>query len=159
MSNLALFEAELSADSYQIMGMAERGYLPSIFSKRSRHGTPTYGIALGTLVVVLMAGFSDLNRLVEMLNFNYALSLLLEYGAFLQLRFRRDDILRPWKLHLNAHGCFLFFLPPIVLTVVTLSLATYTTLAFSVATNSFGFLLYKMRTLWKPGAYNPVSRP
>lgn len=48
------------------MGMADRGYLPPIFSIRSRHGTPTYGIVLGAVVIVLMT-LSDLEGLIEML--------------------------------------------------------------------------------------------
>ena len=54
-SNLALFEAEMSADAYQLMGMAERGYLPSFFKKRSKFGTPTAGILTGTLVIVIFS--------------------------------------------------------------------------------------------------------
>lgn len=34
MSNLGLFQAEMSADSFQLLGMSEMGMLPSIFSKR-----------------------------------------------------------------------------------------------------------------------------
>lgn len=53
-SNIALFEAEMSADAYQLLGMAERGLIPKIFGIRSRYGTPTYGIILGTLVIVAL---------------------------------------------------------------------------------------------------------
>lgn len=84
-SNLALFEAELSADAFQLMGMAERGYLPKIFQKRSRYGTPTTGIIVGTVVIILF-GCADFGQLLELLNANYAISLLLEYAAFVKLR-------------------------------------------------------------------------
>ena len=53
-SNLALFQAEMSADAYQLLGMAERGLIPAIFGIRSSHGTPTYGIILGTMVIVAL---------------------------------------------------------------------------------------------------------
>jgi len=89
-SNLALFEAEMSADAWQLMGMSERGYLPKIISTRSRFGTPTYGILIGTLVIVFMS-VADFSQLVEMLNFNYAISLLIEYAAFVKLRYTRRD--------------------------------------------------------------------
>ena len=89
-SNLALFEAELSADSLMIMGMAERGYLPKVFATRSeRFGTPVYGI-LTCLIIILLMGLADFSQLVEMMNACYALSLLMEYVAFVKLRFTHD---------------------------------------------------------------------
>lgn len=89
-SNIALFEAELSADAFQLMGMAERGFVPKIFAARSRHGTPTFGILLGVAVIIAMGSF-DLEELIEMLNFNYAISLLMEYAAFVKLRICKPD--------------------------------------------------------------------
>ncbi|KAJ6327030.1 hypothetical protein OIU78_014004 [Salix suchowensis] len=44
MSNMGMFVAEMSSDSFQLLGMAERGMLPEFFAKRSRHGTPLIGI-------------------------------------------------------------------------------------------------------------------
>uniref|UniRef100_A0A3Q7EMA4 Uncharacterized protein n=1 Tax=Solanum lycopersicum TaxID=4081 RepID=A0A3Q7EMA4_SOLLC len=38
-SNMGMFLAEMSGDSYQLLGMAERGMLPDFFAKRSRYGT------------------------------------------------------------------------------------------------------------------------
>lgn len=40
-SLLAQFFSEMSADSMQIQGMADRGQLPSLFRHKSRHDTPT----------------------------------------------------------------------------------------------------------------------
>jgi amino acid transporter len=71
-TNIALFQAEMATDSFQIMGMADRGYVPKIFSTRSRYGTPTYGILLG-LVVVLLLSSGNLSVIIEMLNFNYSM--------------------------------------------------------------------------------------
>jgi amino acid transporter len=90
-SNIALFQAELSADAFQLMGMADRGHIPKLFSQRSKHNTPTYGVILGTAVIVVM-GASDLDTLIEMLNFNYAVALLMEYSAFIKLRISRPDL-------------------------------------------------------------------
>lgn len=89
-SNIALFQAELSADAFQLMGMAERGFVPKIFATRSRHSTPTYGIILGVIVIIAMGTF-DLEELIEMLNFNYAISLVIEYTAFFKLRLSKPD--------------------------------------------------------------------
>ena len=90
-SNLALFEAELSSDSYQLMGMAERGHLPPVFATRSKKfGTPTVGILMCTIVIILLS-IADFSQLVELLNFNYAIALLMEYCAFVKLRLTRKD--------------------------------------------------------------------
>lgn len=89
-SNIALFEAEMSGDAYQLMGMADRGLIPKLFTKRSRYGTPTNGILLGTFVIVAMS-IADFDQLVEMLNFAYSLSMLMEFGAFIKLRITDED--------------------------------------------------------------------
>jgi amino acid transporter len=89
-SNLAQFQAELSGDAFALMGMADRGFVPKIFGKRSEHGTPTYSILLGLAVIIVM-GTSNLDTLIEMLNFNYALKLIMEYCAFVKLRISKPE--------------------------------------------------------------------
>lgn len=158
-SNIAMFQAELSSDAFQLMGMADRGHLPKIFSKRSRHGTPTYGIILGTAVIVVM-GVSDLDQLIEMLNFNYAVSLLLEYAAFFKLRISKPELERPYKIPLNTFGCAVFFFPTICCTLLVMSLATYTTFAFAFASYITGLLVFlaKQRSqAQKPPTYELVD--
>lgn len=140
-SNIALFQAELSSDAFQLMGMADRGHLPKICGKRSKHGTPTYGIILGTAVIVGM-GVSDLDTLIEMLNFNYAIALLLEYAAFFKLRISKPNLERPYRIPLNTFGCALFFFPAIAATLLLMSLATYTTLLFALGSATTGIVVY-----------------
>ena len=140
-SNIAMFQAELSSDAFQLMGMADRGHLPKIFSKRSRYGTPTYGLILGAGVIVCM-GVSDLDTLIEMLNFNYAIALLLEYAAFFKLRISRPDLERPYRIPLSTFGCCIFFFPTIVATLLVMSLATYTTYYFAFGSWITGYIVY-----------------
>jgi amino acid transporter len=118
-SNIAQFEAELSADAFQLMGMAERGFVPKFFATRSRHGTPTFGIILGVVVIILMGSF-NFEELIEMLNFNYSISLLLEYSAFIKLRISKPDGMFCFGLraehihHVVSHllfSCFLLLVP------------------------------------------------
>ena len=40
-SQIGQFEAEMSSDSFQLLGMAERGFLPKGLARRSKHDTPT----------------------------------------------------------------------------------------------------------------------
>jgi amino acid transporter len=143
-SNIAMFQAELSGDAFQIMGMAEHGYLPKIFATRSRHGTPTYGILLCTLVIICMT-VASLDKLIEMLNFNHAISLLLEYLSFLKLRISRPDLERPYRVPLNTVGCIILFTPPLLATLVIVGLASFETYLFFVAFSAFGLLIFAIR--------------
>jgi amino acid transporter len=143
-SNVGQFQAELSSDAFQLMGMADRGYLPKLFSIRSKHGTPTYGILLGTVVVVFL-GVSDLATLIELLNFNYSISLLMEYCAFIKLRISRPDLERPFRIPLDTTGCILMLFPTVLLTLLVLGLATYQTYLFSVIVIIVGSFIFRGR--------------
>jgi amino acid transporter len=141
--------------AFQLMGMADRGHLPKLFSTRSQYGTPTYGILLGVAVIVVM-GVSDLGQLIEMLNFNYALALLLEYSAFIKLRISRPDLERPYRVPMNTVGCTLLFIPPIFFTVTILCMADYSTLIFCFCVNLLGLLVFvaKQRSEYQNVAMN-----
>ena len=89
-SNLALFQAELSSDSLELYGMANKGMLPAHLGVRSRHGTPTNAIVFCVFVIIIFST-AHFDRLVEMLNFTYAIALLLEYAAFMKLRISKPD--------------------------------------------------------------------
>jgi len=140
-SNIALFQAELSSDAFQLMGMADRGHIPNIFARRSRYGTPTYGIMLGLFVILLMDFVSDLDQLIEMMNLNYAASLLMEYAAFFQLRIKRPELERPYRIPFGTVGCLVFFAPSllgIVIVMLIAGMASYI-MFFSILT--LGILL------------------
>jgi len=89
-SNIALFEAEMSGDAYTLMGMGDRGLVPKFFTKRSRFNTPKNGIMLNTFVIILMS-VADFEQLVEMLNFAYSLAFLMEFCAFVKLCIDEPD--------------------------------------------------------------------
>jgi len=89
-SNIALFEAEMSGDAYQLLGMADRGMIPKLFARRSRFGTPSNGILLNTIVIIIMS-MADFEQLVEMLNFAFSLAFLMEFFAFVKLRMDYPD--------------------------------------------------------------------
>ena len=65
--------------------IAERGYVPNIFTIRSKFGTPTVGIIFNTLVIIAFS-CADFGQLLELLNSVYAMALLTEYAAFVKLR-------------------------------------------------------------------------
>lgn len=127
--SLALFEAEMSSDAFQLMGMAELGYLPNIFKTRSKYGTPTAGILAGTIIIVVMST-ADFSKLVEILNANYAISLLLEYAAFVKLRMNRQDLERPYRIPIPDWFAFFFVLPPSLAIIGLLAVSSWTTYLF-----------------------------
>lgn len=147
-SNLALFEAEMSTDSFQIYGMAKRGLLPKIFAKRSRFHTPTYGILLGFAIIVLMS-VADFSALVEMLNFNYSIALLMEYAAFIKLRVTQPEVERPYKIPLNTVGCIILIIPPVVLTFLLMLMASYITYIYCFAFILLGLVWYRIQNVAK----------
>ena len=136
-SNIALFEAELSGDAYQLMGMADRGLIPKLFCKRSRYDTPTNGILLGTAVIIAM-GVANFDQLVEMLNFAYSISMLLEFAAFIKLRITDADVERPFKLPFNTFGCILFVVPPTLICCFLLISASKMTYVYFSILSLFG---------------------
>ncbi|KAL7545427.1 hypothetical protein ACHAWF_008779 [Thalassiosira exigua] len=130
-SNLALFEAEMSSDAFKLMGMAERGYLPKVFQTRSKYGTPTAGIIFNTLVIVAFscAGFG---QLLEILNAVYAISLLLEYAAFVKLRlYHKEPVV-------------FIVIPPSVGILVVLAISNWYVYFFCVGAVMFGITIFKL---------------
>ena len=53
-------QAEMCSDSFQLLGMAERGFLPAVLAKRSRYGTPTLAILLSSLGILMLVTFDFL---------------------------------------------------------------------------------------------------
>ena len=56
-SQIGQFEAEMSSDSFQLLGMAERGFLPACLARRSRHETPTLAIVLSSVGICALSMF------------------------------------------------------------------------------------------------------
>jgi len=79
-SNIALYCTELGESANQLLGMAERGLLPKIFSRRSDHGTPTLCIIIGSCFCIVFSVF-DFHELIEMVNFLYIFAQLLEFAS------------------------------------------------------------------------------
>eukprot|EP00596_Hydrurales_sp_CCMP1899_P001937 CAMPEP_0119044586 /NCGR_PEP_ID=MMETSP1177-20130426/32731_1 /TAXON_ID=2985 /ORGANISM="Ochromonas sp, Strain CCMP1899" /LENGTH=397 /DNA_ID=CAMNT_0007014913 /DNA_START=205 /DNA_END=1395 /DNA_ORIENTATION=+ len=53
-TNIGMFEAEMSSDAWQIAGMADKGLLPSVLGERNIYGSPTYGILLSASGVICL---------------------------------------------------------------------------------------------------------
>ncbi|KAL7462933.1 hypothetical protein ACHAXS_003303 [Conticribra weissflogii] len=143
-SNLGQFLAEMSSDAYLLMGMAEEGYLPPLLARRSKYGTPAYGILVGT-VVVISFGWADFGMLIELLNANYAVSLLLEYGAFVWLRMYRKDMERPYRVPIPDWAAVLLVLPPMVGILIIFLVSSWYVFGFVCGAMVLGMLVWMQK--------------
>ncbi|XP_050212193.1 probable polyamine transporter At3g19553 [Mercurialis annua] len=141
MSNLGLFEAEMSGDAFQLLGMSEMGMLPAIFSKRSKYGTPTFSILCSATGVIFLSWMS-FQEILEFLNFLYAIGMLLEFAAFIRLRIKKPELHRPYKVPLGTFGATLLCVPPSILLVLVMCLASLRTFVVTGAVIIVGFILY-----------------
>ncbi|XP_039139329.1 probable polyamine transporter At3g19553 isoform X1 [Dioscorea cayenensis subsp. rotundata] len=148
MSNMGLFEAEMSGDSFQLLGMSEIGMLPAFFSSRSKYGTPTISILLSATGVIFLSWMS-FQEIIEFLNFLYALGMLLEFAAFIQLRIKRPDLHRPYKVPVGTYGAIAICIPPALLLILVMCLASLRTFIVSGIIMLIGFVLYPAIQLMK----------
>ncbi|XP_057964369.1 probable polyamine transporter At3g19553 [Malania oleifera] len=140
-SNFGLFEAEMSSDAFQLLGMSEMGMLPSIFASRSKYGTPTVSILCSASGVIFLSWMS-FQQILEFLNFLYSIGMLLEFAAFIKLRITKPDLCRPYKVPLETFGVTMLCLPPALLLLLVMCLASVQTFLVSGIVIILGFFFY-----------------
>ncbi|KNA22680.1 hypothetical protein SOVF_031980 [Spinacia oleracea] len=124
LSAIGLFEAQLSSSSFQVMGMADIGFLPRFCAARSKwFNTPWVGI-LASTVITLAVSFMDFTDLISSANFLYSLGMLLEFASFLWLRRKRPQLKRPYRVPLGLPGLVIMCLVPSVFLVFIMVIAT-----------------------------------
>lgn len=100
LSSIGLFEAQLSSGAFQLLGMADLGLLPTVFSRRaSRFRTPWVAIVAST-TITLAVSFLEFDDVVATANLLYSLGTLLEFAAFLWLRAKHPALKRPYRVPL-----------------------------------------------------------
>lgn len=140
LSNIGMFVAEMSCDSFQLLGMAERGMLPEFFGKRSRHGTPLVGILFSASGVVLLSWLS-FQEIVAAENFLYCFGMILEFLAFIRLRMKYPTAKRPYKIPGGTIAAILLCAPPTILICVVLALSTFKVMVVSLVAVLIGLVL------------------
>lgn len=124
LSAIGLFEAQLSSSAYQILGMADLGFLPKFFGLRSKKfNTPWVGILVSTLIT-LGVSYMDFESIVASANFLYSLGMLLEFAAFIWLRMKRPQLKRPYRVPMKLPGLVILCLIPSGFLVVIMVVAT-----------------------------------
>ncbi|KAG0458615.1 hypothetical protein HPP92_021743 [Vanilla planifolia] len=140
-SNMGMFVGEMSSDSYQLLGMAERGMLPEVFSKRSCHGTPVVGIVFSAVGVLLLSCLS-FQEIVAAENILYCIAMLLEFAAFVRLRLKYPDAARPYRVPMGTAGCVAMVVPPSVLALTVLAFSSLKVALVSLGAVGVGLVLY-----------------
>ncbi|GMH26794.1 hypothetical protein Nepgr_028637 [Nepenthes gracilis] len=140
MANMGLFMAEMSSDSFQLLGMAERGMLPELFGKRSRHGTPLVGILFSASGVILLS-WLRFDEIVAAENFLYCFGMILEFIAFVVLRIKQPASSRPFKIPVGTVGAVLMCIPPTILICVVLALSSVRVMVVSLIAVIIGLVL------------------
>ncbi|KAL6180912.1 hypothetical protein ACLB2K_047570 [Fragaria x ananassa] len=140
MSNMGMFVAEMNSDSFQLLGMAERGMLPECFGKRSRYGTPVIGILFSASGVLLLSWLS-FQEIVAAENFLYCVGMILEFIAFIRLRMKYPAASRPYKIPIGTVGAVLLCTPPTLLIGVVLSLSQLKVVVVSLIAIVIGLVM------------------
>ncbi|XP_027346806.1 probable polyamine transporter At3g13620 [Abrus precatorius] len=158
LSIIGLFEAQLSSAAYQLLGMADLGFIPRIFGERSRwFNTPWMAILISTLIALAMS-FLTFTEIISTVNFLYSLGMLLEFAAFLRLRRKFPALKRPFQVPLGFLGLILMCLVPSVLLVYVMTVASKIVYVASAFLTSFGIVLYYLMNLCKSKKWIEFSR-
>ncbi|KAF2302155.1 hypothetical protein GH714_033061 [Hevea brasiliensis] len=140
LSNMGMFVAEMSSDSFQLLGMAERGMLPEFFGKRSCYGTPLAGILFSASGVILLSWLT-FQEIVAAENFLYCFGMIMEFIAFVKLRMEYPGAPRPYKIPVGTAGAILICIPPTLLILVVLAFASLKITVISIITVILGLAL------------------
>ncbi|XP_010518945.1 PREDICTED: probable polyamine transporter At1g31830 [Tarenaya hassleriana] len=139
-SNMGMFLAEMSSDSFQLLGMAERGMIPEFFAKRSRHGTPLIGILFSASGVILLSWLS-FQEIVAAENLLYCVGMILEFIAFVRLRMKYPAASRPYKIPVGTVGSVLMCIPPTILIFVVMAFSTLKVAGLSLGIVVIGLVM------------------
>lgn len=140
LSNMGMFLAEMSSDSFQLEGMASRGMLPELFAKRSRYGTPLVGILFSASGVILLSWLS-FQEIVAAENFLYCFGMIMEFIAFVKLRIDHPAESRPFKIPVGTAGAILMCIPPTLLILVVLAFASFKVMLISMVAVIIGLVI------------------
>jgi amino acid transporter len=81
-------------------------------------------------------------QILEFLNFLYAIGMLLEFAAFITLRLKKPNLCRPYRDPLQTFWASMLCLPPALLLILVMCLASLRTFFVSGAVVIVGFILY-----------------
>ncbi|KAF6155241.1 hypothetical protein GIB67_019767 [Kingdonia uniflora] len=149
LSGIGLFEAQLSSSSFQLLGMADLGFLPKFFGLRSTwFNTPWVGILFSSLITFGVS-FMNFTNIISSANFLYSLGMLLEFASFLWLRRTHPQLKRPYKVPMGLPGLVIMCLVPSGFLVFVMAIANKIVYILSAALTLGGILGYFCMKLLK----------
>jgi amino acid transporter len=83
----------------------------------------------------------SLQEIVATENYLYCFGMILEFVAFVKLRVTHPNAPRPYRIPLGTIGVVLMVIPPTLLIVVVMALASYKVMVVSIAAMVVGFVL------------------
>jgi amino acid transporter len=99
------------------MVLAEDGYLPRAFARRTARGVPTAALLLCGALFSLSLALS-FERLLMLDILLYGLSLVLEFVALVVLRIREPELSRPFRVPFGVPGCVALGIGPLWLLAI-----------------------------------------
>ncbi|GAB2276936.1 hypothetical protein Dimus_011644 [Dionaea muscipula] len=149
LSAMGLFEAQMSSCAYQVLGMAEIGFLPKFLAVRSRwFNTPWLAILIAT-VITLGVSYMNFEEIIASANFLYSLGMLLEFAAFLWLRRKLPELKRPYRVPIGLPGLVVMCLVPSAFLVLIMVIATKTVYLLGGVMTAGGILWFFLMKLCK----------
>jgi amino acid transporter len=157
LTNFGLYNGGLAASSRAMWAMGEFGHLPKPFNWTwKKYNTPWVSIVFSGVVNIFLVSF-DFSFLVQMDVFLDVLTLVLEFAAFLWMRYKEPDIDRPFKIPGGMVGAWLVVIPKVLVIAVTLALANWLTLIVAGGICAFIILTYYIK-LFIVKRYYPAAR-
>lgn len=141
LSTIGLFEAQLSSASFQLLGMAEIGLLPSAMAKRSSYNTPFLGILVSAGGTLLLS-YLSFTTIISAANFLYSCGMLLEFASFLWLRRKFPGLKRPYKVPAGIPGLICMCVVPVAFLIFVMTLADWAVYVISLSVTVAGVLGY-----------------
>ncbi|XP_022153249.1 probable polyamine transporter At3g13620 [Momordica charantia] len=149
LSAIGLFEAQLSSSAYQILGMAEIGILPKFFASRAKwFNTPWIGIVICTAISVAIS-YLDFTDIVASANLVYSMGMLLEFSAFIWLRWRWAAMERPFKVPMKLPGLIVMCLVPSAFLVALMVFTHRTVFLIGAGMTAAGILWFGLMSICK----------
>ncbi|KAJ9555486.1 hypothetical protein OSB04_010100 [Centaurea solstitialis] len=149
LSAIGLFEALLSSCAYQVLGMADLGFLPKFFEVRSKwFNTPWVGILVSTVITICFS-FMDFTYIISSANFIYSLGMLLEFASFIWLRVKLPALKRPYRVPLRVPALVVMCLVPSAFLVLIMVIATKMVFLTSGVITAIAIVWYFLMKLFK----------
>lgn len=140
-SAVGLFSSLLCAAARIPYALATLRMFPtSLTTLHPRYRTPWIAILLQSTIVSLLIPFS-FQELLEVDVFLYALALIPEFAALVWLRIKEPDLLRPYRVPGGVLGTVVLSLPPILLCLLTMTLASLHTKLIALSAVLLGIMI------------------